>query len=354
MRAALQRRLQRALQRAWLVRGPLACLLWPLSKIYGALVALRQWRYAVGYLPSQKFEVPVVVVGNVVAGGTGKTPVLMALARHLSATGWRIGMVSRGYGRGVGDCREVLPTSLACEVGDEPLLASQTFARSGLQIPVFVAAQRSQAASALLASYPQTQLILSDDGLQHYALQRDLEICVFDDRGVGNGWLLPAGLLREPWPRRYFSSSVYRTSSLVLHTGSSPVFAGYQARRQLADYAVDRAGRRWPLRDLRAAGQPILALAGIAQPEAFFAMLRAQGVPLAHTLALPDHYDFSSFTRTLNLGYRLICTEKDAVKLWAICPDALAAVLLLEADPAFLAAVDSALAQLSSADQSPA
>ena len=322
--------MQSALLRAWTHIGLLACLLWPLSLLYGAVAGLRRGLYRCGVLKSQRVPAMVLVVGNVVAGGAGKTPVVMALVRHLQAQGWQVGVVSRGYGRQTQDCREVRADSLVCDVGDEPALIQRV-----LNAPVFVASKRFDAASALLASYPSTQLIVCDDGLQHHALARDVEVCVFDDRGTGNGLLLPAGPLREPWPR---------TVDLVLHTGAHPAFAGFAAQRALASHALRADGSRVALASLCGPhAPPLLALAAIAQPEAFFAMLRAQGLVLAQTLALPDHYDFDSFSRTSNKGYTLICTEKDAVKLWRAEPQALAVPLLFQPEPAFLAALDALL-----------
>lgn len=312
------------LLRTWRTRGPLAWLLWPLSLLYGLLHALRKLLYRTGWLSTGGVPVPVIVVGNVVAGGSGKTPVVMALAQHWKARGIAVGVVSRGYGRSTDDCREVLPDSPAAEVGDEPALV-----RRSCQVPVFVARKRLDAAQALLAAYPQTQLILCDDGLQHYALQRDLEICIFDDRGVGNGFLLPAGPLRETWPRHV---------DLVLHTGQYPAFAGFRAQRRLANYALQADGTRRPLSSLQAT--PLHAVAAIAQPDHFFAMLRAAGLQLAQTQALPDHYNFDSWQRMGHLRETVICTEKDAVKLWRYQPDALAVPLVLELDAGFLAALD--------------
>ena len=324
---------QQALLRIWRQRGPLAWLLWPLSLPYRALLALRAVGYRWGLLRARRLPVPVVVVGNVMAGGTGKTPVVMALVRHLRARGLQPGVVSRGYGRATQDCREVQPESGAHEVGDEPLLIARATGA-----PVFVAGQRAEAARQLLTRYPDTAVILCDDGLQHRALARDIEICLFDDRGTGNGFLLPAGPLREPWPRAV---------DFVLHTGDQPAFAGWRASRRLAGDAVQAHGQRVPLAEL--ADTPLAALAGIAQPEAFFAMLRAAGLTLQQTLALPDHYDFDSTLRSVDAGCSLICTEKDAVKLWRLRPQAWAVPLHIAFDPAFLEAFDRLLdAKLSS------
>ncbi|MDO9144115.1 tetraacyldisaccharide 4'-kinase [Rhodoferax sp.] len=319
------------LTRAWLQRGWLAWLLWPLSVFYGGLVRLRKTMYSLGWLTTERLPVPVLVVGNVVAGGAGKTPVVMAMVQHLQARGIRVGVISRGYGRSSQACLEVLPGSAVEDVGDEPALIQRR-----TSAPVFVARRRAEAGRALLASYPQIQILVCDDGLQHLALQRDLEIGVFDDRGVGNGFLLPAGPLREPWPRPL---------DLLLHTGQQPAFAGFRASRSLASHALRADGSPVALADL-VPGKPLLALAAIAQPEAFFAMLRAQGQPLAGTLALPDHHDFSQWAGNAEGAYTVLCTEKDAIKLWAKEPTALAVPLNFEPEPAFWAAFDRQLEQL--------
>lgn len=329
-----------ALLRAWTRRGALARLLWPASMAFAGLSAARRALYRAGVFKAQRVgaRLPVVVVvGNVVAGGAGKTPVVIALVQHWQSRGLVVGVVSRGYGRRTSDCRAVQGDSPVSEVGDEPALIRRTTGA-----PVFVAPRRLEAARALLTAHPTTQVIVSDDGLQHYALQRDIEICVFDDRGAGNGFLLPAGPLREPWPRPV---------DLVLHSGLHPAFAGHTAHRGLAQFAVRRDGTRLALAQLR--GRPVAAVAAIARPEAFFNMLRQQGLTLAQTIALPDHYSFDGWTPIPDKGYTLLCTEKDALKLWRSRPDALAVPLQFEPEAAFLTAIDTLLdAKLSSANTS--
>ncbi|MFT3721811.1 tetraacyldisaccharide 4'-kinase [Pseudorhodoferax sp.] len=312
--------------RLWQSRR-LAWPLWPLSLLYGAVSGLRRWLYRRGWLSGTRLPVPVLVVGNVVAGGSGKTPVTIALVEHLRAQGWRVGVLSRGYGRSTTDCREVLPDSPAQEVGDEPALIQRS-----CRVPVFVAARRAEAGLALLARHPATELLVCDDGLQHLALARDLEICVFDDRGTGNGWLLPAGPLREPWPR---------PADLVLHTGEHPAFAGARARRRLAASTQRADGARLALADL--ADTPVLALAGIAHPERFFAMLRAAGLRRIQELPLPDHHDFERWQPPAGAPALWLCTTKDAVKLWARHPQAWAVPLEVALDAAALQAIDARL-----------
>jgi tetraacyldisaccharide 4'-kinase len=306
--------------------------------LYAVLVRGRRWLYDTGAWPRTRLPVPVVVVGNVVAGGAGKTPVVVAVVEHLQALGLRPGVISRGYGRhDDGSCHEVRADETdAAQSGDEPLLVARR-----CQVPVVVGARRVEAARRLLARYPQTQVLVSDDGLQHAPLGRDIEICVFDARGTGNGWLLPAGPLRERWPRAV---------NLVLRPADVTGIEGFDIARQLAPEAVRADGTRRPLADF--AGAPdVAAVAGIAQPEAFFAMLRATGIVPARTLALPDHHDYAQRPLDLPANLEVVCTEKDAVKLWRHRPQAWAVPLQVEIAPGFWAAFDRLLAaKLSSAD----
>ena len=318
------------LPRTWLRRGWLAWLLWPASLVMRLLVAVRRAAYARGWFASGRVPVPVIVVGNVVAGGAGKTPVVLALVQHLQARGLQVGVLSRGYGRTSTACVEVTTQTPLSDSGDEP-----AFLHHKTGAPLFVAPRRLDAARALLSAYPGTQVLVCDDGLQHLALQRDIEVCVFDDRGVGNGFLLPAGPLREPWPRAV---------DAVLHSGSQPAFAGFTAHRALAPYAVRADGQRMALADLR--GQPVRAVAGIAKPEAFFEMLRQAGLALSSTQAMADHDDFSGWTPPAGASLPLLCTEKDALKLWPRCPEAWAVPLDFSPEPAFLAHIDQLLEPL--------
>ncbi len=326
------------LRQSWLSRGWPACLLLPLAWVHGLAVHARRLLYRLGIFKSERFPVAVIVVGNVVAGGAGKTPLVIALALHLQAQGHHVGVVSRGYGR-LGDDTLEVGTETPVEMsGDEPALIKRAQAA-----PVFVAKKRADAVRDLLAAYPKTSVVLCDDGLQHYALQRDIEIAAFDDRGVGNGWLLPAGPLREAWPER-----LHQGIDFVVHTGPVPAFAGFFSSRQLADYAVAANGGRVALASLKDA--PVSALAAIAQPEAFFSMLRQRGITLQKTLALPDHDDFSDFDFPSLAGQTVLCTEKDALKLFcrpkSSAMNLLAVPLEFSLEPAFLAALDARLAQV--------
>lgn len=317
------------LRLAWQQRGWLARLLWPLSWVYAALMRQRHQAYGSGQKPVTRLPVPVVVVGNVVAGGAGKTPLVLALVRHCQQTGWQVGVVSRGYGRRLDDVRAVHVQSTADEVGDEPLLIARS-----TQAPVWVGRDRVAAAQAMLAQHPQLNLIISDDGLQHWALARDLELCVFDERDIGNGWLLPAGPLREPWPRSLSMGAP------CIEVQSEPAQAGRIAvHRRLADQAHRADGTQRALWHWQ--GQSVRALAGIAKPEQFFAALQSQGLHLRQCMALPDHDDMQNLQLNANAGEDVLCTEKDAVKLWPRYPHVWAVPLVIDLPRALTDAIDA-------------
>lgn len=292
--------------RAWMRRGALACALWPLSMLFGAVAALRARLYRCGALRQQRLPVPVVVVGNIFVGGTGKTPLTIWLVDALRAAGFTPGVISRGHGAAAEHVREVSPQSGAAEVGDEPLLIAQ---RTGC--PVFVGRRRADAGRSLLAAHPQVDVLVADDGLQHYALARDVELVLFDARGAGNGWLLPAGPLREPRSRRRDFTVVNApaiTDALERDVGRGAF------RMQLGGTMAERLshrGERVPLASLQ--GRRILAAAGIGNPSRFFSMLRAQGLAFDE-LPLPDHFDFSGDPFAQSPADVILITEKDAVK----------------------------------------
>jgi tetraacyldisaccharide 4'-kinase len=274
--------------------------------------------------------IPVLVVGNVTVGGSGKTPIVISLSAFFQSLGWQVGVIARGHGVDNLQVNEVRFDSHATEVGDEALLVKQR-----CKLPVFVGRQRALAAQALLKAYPRTQLIISDDGLQHHGLGHDIALCVFDDRGLGNGWLLPAGPLREAWPRRDISRTVNSTTSTkqyLVHTGQLPFENSFKADRQLSAQAVNGKGQTRTLESFQ--GQAVQALAAIAQPELFFQALQAQGLQLAATHALPDHAPLQHWTPSR--PEQLLCTEKDAVKLWPHLPQAWAVPLHCQLPDALL------------------
>ena len=307
----------------WLTKGWLSNLLWPFSWIYRLLVWLRWNLYRWGVFKSAKVNALVIVVGNAVAGGGGKTPLTMAIVAHLKNSGFRVGVISRGYGRTTKNVREVDANDSPLDVGDEPLMIHLR-----CQVPVFVALQRLDAAKALLETYPQTDIVVCDDGLQHYALARDIEICAMDAKGIGNGRLLPSGPLREPWPRKV---------DLLIHTGHRSLPEGFSSTRQLSDQAINAKGDVISLRSLEK--QSLNAVAAIAQPQAFFDMLEANGLSLDQKWGLPDHDSFEGWTPPPK-DKLLLCTEKDALKLWAICPHAFAIRLQFEPEKSYWLALD--------------
>ncbi len=334
-----------------LVRGWPAWRRRPMAAVYGFLLRLRCMAFGIGLLRSYRLPVPVVVVGNVVVGGAGKTPTVLALIQHLRRRGWRPGVVSRGHGRLGQDTLEIGPDTPPSLGGDEPVLIRQ---RGG--VPVFVGSSRVAAARALLGAHPEVNLLLCDDGLQHLALKRDVSIAVFDERGIGNGWLLPAGLLREPWPPDPSSPAPDLLMQQVREAHPPPPIplppgkTCFRGVRRLASTLSGPKGQTLPLDDLTD-GQ-FIAVAGIAQPQRFFDMLRERGHEAALELALPDHAPVQAYAELLRQPLPIVCTEKDLAKLvecWATgAPPVWAAALELELEPAFFDALDARLHALPS------
>ena len=313
-------------------------LLLPVSWLYALLFRLRRALYAMGWWQVHRPAVCVIVVGNVVAGGAGKTPTVLSVVQHLRARGWAVGIVSKGYGRKKTTTLEVAVDAPVQAVGDEALLLRQRSA-----VPVFVGPSRERSLQALLSAYPQTRIVVCDDGLQDYSLYRDVEICMMHEDGLGNGLLLPAGPLREPWPRQALQCAGVNDAHL-LNVSSGPAQTGqFATLRRLGPVARRADGSTCTLSSLQA--DPALkAVAGIARPAQFFAMLQAAGLNLAAQEALPDHADFQGRTRASLGPYTLLCTEKDAAKLWAIAPEAWAVPLEQNLDAGFYAALDARIA----------
>ena len=296
------------LQREWITGGPLASALRPLSALYGLLLRFRSLLYRRQWLKTASLPVPVIVVGNWIVGGAGKTPTTLALLTRFQAMGIRAGVVSRGYGRKGDEVRLVSRASKASDVGDEPFLIHL---RSGE--PVAVGRDRVAAAQALLAANPDLQLIVSDDGLQHWRLPRALSILVFDERGIGNGRLLPSGPLRQE------PSASLHADELVLYNAprASTSLPGHLAQRRLGGAASLTdwwAGRPADMQTLLALrGKPLTAAAGMAHPQRFFDMLTAQGLDF-QPLPLADHHDFATLPWPADTPH-VVLTEKDAVKI---------------------------------------
>ncbi len=294
------------LQDQWRTTTAWHFLLVPLSWLFALASGLRRLLYRLAILRSQRLPVPVVVIGNISVGGTGKTPLVVWLAHQLIERGWRPGIISRGYGGAVSSPREVGPRDDVNLSGDEPLLLAET-----LPCPVWTGRNRPLAGRALLAAHPDTDIIISDDGLQHFALVRDCEIAVVDAaRGFGNGRQLPAGPLREPLSRldRVDAVVINRTGALPANPPALP-----------AGYAMHFTGTRFrnlrqPERFAVAAdffGQTLHAIAGIGHPQRFFDQLQAMGLDfMAHPF--PDHHRY--LADELNFPGLVLMTEKDAVK----------------------------------------
>ena len=316
-RRAWRARLAAYLHRQWQRRGWLACLLWPLAVVHGLVVRLRHLAYRRGWCRSADAPVPVLVVGNILVGGSGKTPLLMALIPELRALGWTPGVISRGYGAqpfGATEAPRLGQGQLDPDrFGDEPaLIAGQT------QVPLAIHPRRHRAALALCAAHPEIDLLVADDGLQHLALGRQLEVVVQDERGVGNGWLLPAGPLREPPSRlRHVAALVTNLAPDASPIATAPPGVRAVGMRLVPDLAVRLVdGARCSLAELarQTPADRLAAVAAIGQPTRFFTTLRAAGLTPAKCRGLPDHdrLDAAAFAG-LDADVILI-TDKDAVK----------------------------------------
>jgi len=300
--------------RSWLVRrwyaGAPPLSLQPLSWLYGMLVRIRRALYSSGWLARHHPGVPVVVVGNITAGGTGKTPLVLWLAERLRAAGQRPGVVLRGYGGAERGPRLVGAGDTPAQVGDEAVLIAR---RAG--VPVAVGADRVAAARLLVAQG--CTLVLADDGLQHLALQCDLAIAVVDGaRGFGNGALLPAGPLREP------AAMLGEIDLVVIHgadaTGIAQGREALHMSLQPAPLRALLADREEALATLR--DQPVHAVAGIGNPQRFFELLRSLGArPVEHAFA--DHHPWRAADLAFDDATRIVMTEKDAVRCGAFAAE---------------------------------
>lgn len=298
----------------WLTRLAL-----PLSLIFSALVAARRFFYRV--LPPEPLPVPVVVVGNITVGGTGKTPLVITLARELRKLGWNPGVVSRGYGGSNFTPRQITPNSNVIEAGDEPLLIAR---KSG--VPVWIGRRRAAAAQALLRANTKCDVVICDDGLQHYALARDVEIAVVDgERRFGNAFLLPAGPLREPLSRLARVSALVINGGELLETPHLPPQFAMRLRGE-AFFNVLRPELVATVKDFR--GKRVHAVAAIGNPQRFFNHLKDLGLGF-DARAYPDHHRFVPGDFEIDAD-AVLMTEKDAVKCrafarshwWALAAEA--------------------------------
>jgi tetraacyldisaccharide 4'-kinase len=290
----------------------LTTLLWPLSLLYRCVAWANEQLWRSGWRQAQRLPVPVIVVGNLIVGGAGKTPTTIALLQWLQDEGWHPGVVSRGYGRASDALCLIMPDTTAVECGDEPLLIHQR-----TSAPVAVARNRVNAARALLARHPEVDVIVADDGLQHWQLARDLAIIVFDRRGAGNGLVLPAGPLRQPMPSQVPPHSwvLYNATQATTPLAGACAFSQLSGLVSLESWWRGEAPDPQALRALvqRSTSAPVLAAAGIGEPERFFAQLEQAGMRLKR-LPLADHASLSPLPWSDAIA-EVVVTEKDAIKL---------------------------------------
>ncbi len=297
------------LERHWYRITPLHILLLPVSYIFRLLVALRRALYRSGILPSEKLSVPVIVVGNITVGGSGKTPLTLWLAQQLIDEGWHPAIISRGFGGGETTAPQAVHASSSPDaVGDEAVLMAQR----GL-CPVWVGRDRPATGRALLNAHPECDVLLSDDGLQHYRLQRDAELVVVDgSRRFGNGYLLPAGPLREA------PSRLNEVDAVVINGGTA---AGSEYRMQLDGSVFHNLLN--PETIMRASdfhGLHLHAIAGIGHPQRFFSHLNNLGLEVqAHSF--PDHHRYIGNDLAYADADAILMTEKDAVKCAAFATE---------------------------------
>jgi len=300
----------------WYSQNPVAWLLLPVSTLYCLLAFTRRLCYRTGILKSYKLPVPIIIVGNITVGGTGKTPLLIALCELLKQQGYRPGVVSRGYGGDFHGERLVETGDQANVIGDEPFLISRR-SRS----PLVVGRDRV-AAAQLLLDKSDCNIILSDDGLQHYRLRRDIEIAIVDaSRQFGNGFCIPSGPLRETVSR------LEQVDIVVDHFSGTAPGREYNFSLQFNDAINLKTGESRSIENF--IGAPVHAVAGIGHPSRFFNQLRTSRVEVIEH-DFPDHHQFTSSDLSFGDEFQVLMTEKDAVKcrqfsterLWYVPVDA--------------------------------
>jgi len=323
--------IETTMTRAWQRQAAWLWLLLPVSGLYGFITMLRRQAYKIGLLSSYRAPIPVMVIGNIAVGGSGKTPLIIELVTHLHKQGIKVGVISRGYGGNSSQMPALVHTdSLPSIVGDEPsLIVNMTGAAMA------VCPNRKQAITTLLNAYPDLQLIIADDGLQHYALQRDIEWIVVDaSRGFGNQQLLPTGFLREPMSRLQGANVIYHEKAEMIGIDNNKA----QAKRLTMHLQADKLQLLWSsaaeidgsnvteekipmLPKPPTSNSRVHAVSGIGYPQRFFDTLLSLGFDvIGH--AYPDHYDFSLDELLQYSEQPIIVTSKDAVKIKALLIDA--------------------------------
>lgn len=321
------------LDRFWYTANPIAYLLLPLAAVFALVSATRRMLYRIHVLRTHRFDVPVVIVGNISIGGTGKTPLVIWLADYLSSQGWHPGIVSRGYGGAATTWpQQVRPDSDPSMVGDEAVLVA---ARTGR--PMCVGPDRPAAVAALLA-HTDTDIVISDDGLQHYALARDIEIAVIDGkRRLGNGFVLPAGPLREP------ASRLHTVDMVVVNGQGEPgehSMKIYQPGLRSLRGDIERSLDEFCDREVH-------AIAGVGNPGRFFDLLTRHGIML-RPHAFPDHHAYRAEDLLLDPPLPILMTEKDAVKCRRLpCNDCWVVRVDAQPDASFVHRLNCALKEFS-------
>ncbi|MEA9598595.1 tetraacyldisaccharide 4'-kinase [Polynucleobacter sp. AP-Sanab-80-C2] len=313
----------------WERRGPTSLALWPLSWLYSVILRIRKLIHDLDIGRAEPAPVPIIIIGNIRVGGTGKTPIVIALAQQLSQLGWKPGIISRGYGSSVQTTPlQVKSDSDPAEVGDEPVLIAR---RTGDQFPIWVFPKRQQSIKAMLKHSPDVNIIISDDGLQHRGLirwparegGRDIELVARDDRGEGNRFLLPAGPLREPATRERDATLFTGTPKNQKSGLLDEYFLGRRcfnlASRLGMPYQLINISNTQSLQQIAEQFSPknITALAGLGNPQRFFDDLAKHGISGKY-IPLPDHATFSPDFFTAIKSECILITEKDAVKCAAI------------------------------------
>ena len=310
--------LETTVTRAWERQALWLWFLLPVSWLYGLLITLRQSLYKTGLLSSYRAPIPVMVIGNITVGGSGKTPLIISLVEYLQRRGVGVGVISRGYG---GDSAQmpalVTKESMPSTVGDEPcLIVNMT------GVPMAVCPNRKHAIETLLQSHHDLQLIIADDGLQHYALQRDIEWIVVDSaRGFGNQQLLPTGFLREPMSRLNDATVIYHKKPEQV--GDDDKLGIEHLTQQLTMHLCpDVLSPLWSDDNQNSLSKPaspmsgsqVHAISGIGYPQRFFDTLGSLGFDVI-THPYPDHYEFSLTELLQYTDHPIVVTSKDAVKI---------------------------------------
>ena len=329
--------LETIVTRAWQRKAAWLWLLLPISWLYGFITMLRRQAYKIGLLSSYRAPIPVMVIGNISVGGSGKTPLIIALVSYLQDQGIKVGVISRGYG---GDTDQmpalVTATSLPHVVGDEPCLIVHTTGAAMAVCP-----DRQQAITTLLTAQPDLQLIIADDGLQHYALQRDIEWIVVDAaRGFGNEQLLPTGFLREPISRLQGANVIYHEKPHTDLHHADEACKKQDDERLTMHLQADDLQRLWELQPasfqinstVPTSNSQVHAVSGIGYPQRFFDTLESIGFDvIGHSY--PDHYHFSLAELLQYRDHPIIVTSKDAVKIRVLVSEQLASEHLLSEQP---------------------